>query len=155
MDITLNNNNLIIKNKISSEAIIKSDLNFDEFKQESFKSKFKKGFIYIFTNIGLVASGKSTASKFLEDQIILEVGIENINYNTISSDKIRMEIDKTMEHEKKTSNEDKYNQKIMKKTKKVFDDEFFDKLKNWKEDKYNFIMLDKNFFVNTLSDLKK
>jgi len=141
--------------KISSEAIIKTTLDFEEFKNQCFDKKFKKGFIYIFTNIGLVASGKSSVSKILEKEIILQIGESNVNIESVSSDGLRMEIEKNMEFKKKNYNEDKFNEKVMKKTKKAFDDKLFEILSKWEENKYNFILLDKNFFVNTLCDLKK
>lgn len=147
----LNSNN----NKISNELIIKSTLNFEDLKNECFKTNFKKGFIYIFTNMGLVASGKSTVSSMLETQIINKAGESSVNFSTVSSDKLRMKIEKTMGVEKKQLAEDKFNERVMKKTKKAFDDELFAQLEKWEQDKFNFILLDKNFFVNTLSDLKK
>jgi len=144
-----------LNNKITSELIIKSTLNFEDFKNQCFKTKFKKGFIYIFTNIGLVASGKTTVSSMIESQIKKKAGESNVNFSTVSSDKLRMEIEKLMVDEKKQNAEDKFNEKVMKRTKKAFDDELFCTIEKWEEDKFNFILLDKNFFMNTISGLKE
>lgn len=131
----------------------KNEIDHNEFKQEVFKRNFKKGNIYIFTNIGLVASGKSTIINSLEENLIKNLGKENITFTTISSDKIRMEIEK--QPKKENEDEQKYNNRISKSTKKVFDNNFHKTLENYEENKFNFIILDKNFFINTLKDLKR
>lgn len=145
----------LVENKIRSETIIKSPIDFERFKEEALQTKFIKGNIYLFANIGLVSSGKSTLSKYLEAEIKAKLGENNIRFVTISSDKIRMEIENSMRSEKEKLGEDKFSEKVSKKQRDEFDKEFEKELEKWEEDKFNIILLDKNFFVNTLTDLKK
>lgn len=140
---------------ISGEKIKKTRINFDELNSECFKNKFIKGNIYIFTNIGLVASGKSTVSKYVEKEILDKFGLQFVNYRSISSDAIRADLELKMKDEKLKMSDEKYNQKLSTKTKKEFDDQFYKVIEGYDVNKYNFILLDKNFFVNTLQDLKK
>lgn len=148
-----NNNTPLIKTLTINDLFSKNEINHELNKTSVITNPFKKGNIYIFTNIGLVASGKSTISSSLEDQLTKNLGKENISFATISSDKIRQEVENSCKRAQNTS-EEKHSNKISKNTKKKFDEKFHEKLENYENEKYNFITLDKNFFINTLKDLK-
>ena len=131
----------------------KNEINHEENKSKSIKKIFQKGHIYIFTCIGLVASGKSTIINFLKENLIKKLGEENISFSIISSDIIRQKLENSLP-KPVNPNDEKHSNKIAKSTKKIFDNEFHKKLQNYENQKFNFIVLDKNFFINTLKDLK-
>ena len=128
----------------SNDYIEKSLTKYKELKEECFKFPFILGHFYIFANIGLVSSGKSTVCNILEKVIKSKYGENLVNFSTVSSDEIRMGIEKT------TSN-----QKIItKKTKTEFDSKIKAAVLNLDKNKFNFLIADKNFFVNTIFSFK-
>ena len=136
-----------------NDLIINTNTKYDELKEEGLKNKFEKGKIYIFTNIGLIASGKTTVCDIIEKEIKKKIDENLLNFCNISSDEIRMNIEKIICKSKK--NTDKSNENILKKTKKEFDIKLKEFLLKLDKKKYNFLVADKNFFMNTIIHFKQ
>ena len=78
---------------MNSQWIKDSFTKYNEFHLEAINLKFKPGKFYIFTNIGLIASGKSTICKNLEFELKNKLGDDLVNFYTVSSDQIRKEVE--------------------------------------------------------------
>ena len=144
---------MIFVKLIQNDLIINTNTKYDELKEEGLKNKFEKGKIYIFTNIGLIASGKTTVCDIIEKEIKKKIDENLLNFCNISSDEIRMNIEKIICKSKK--NTDKSNENILKKTKKEFDIKLKEFLLKLDKKKYNFLVADKNFFMNTIIHFKQ
>jgi hypothetical protein len=152
-----NNNNNVINYGINYFLEYFKELNdpnndllaYDKINYICSKSKFKIGKIYIFANISLIASGKSTLFLTLKEEIFNTFPIEDINFDLVSSDSIRSELVKQNPNLNMT--QINYDSFINSKSAAEFNKKTIELLKeNYNENKFNFFYADKNFFPDSI-----
>jgi hypothetical protein len=152
--IELNNDKMIIDDNIGGVDKDPKTISYSKLSEEFFKTKtFKKGNVYFFLNVGLVAGGKSTLFDAIL-KIIEQKYPDMFNTIIVSSDKIRADL--TLEEMKKNpllSFNDAF-EKTARESKDLFDETIIDRLK-FKVDpeKYNLFLLDKNFFFSQIAKI--
>jgi len=156
----LNNSKLIhtyLDDWLNEELEYQSLIGYEKLYFQCLQTKFKKGKVYVFTNCGLIASGKTTFLLKLEKLLKNNFTIEEAEIKVISSDDIRA----------KMQNEIRNSQNILKDefaldavvTKKLaieFNNQIISHINtSYDKNKLNFIIADKNLFLDTLTKLKK